>query len=71
MIEGNFIETPQAHIKMGKLCWDSNEEPALSVKRGKRDEYEKFNETGAFDTDRADNDIRYGRGISVRRFGGG
>lgn len=40
MIEGNFIETPQAHIKMGKLCLDSNEEPALSVKRGKRDEYE-------------------------------
>lgn len=40
MIEGNFIETPQAHIKIGKLCWDSNEEPALSVKRGKRNEYE-------------------------------
>lgn len=40
MIEGNYIETPQAHIKMGKLCWDSNEKPALSVKRGKRDEYE-------------------------------
>lgn len=40
MIEEYFIETPQAHIKMGKLCWDRNEEPALSVKRGKRDEYE-------------------------------
>lgn len=40
MIEGDFIETPQAHIKMGRLCWNNNEEPALSVKRGKRNEYE-------------------------------
>lgn len=40
MKAGEYIKTPIASITLGQLCWDSNEEPALSVKRGKRDEYE-------------------------------
>ncbi len=40
MIEGEYLTTPQAHIKIGKLCWDENFTPAVSVKRGKKNEYE-------------------------------
>ena len=40
MIEGEFLTTPQAHIKLGQLCRDERGKPAISVKRGKKDEYE-------------------------------
>lgn len=40
MKKKDYIETPQKHIKIGKLCWDNNAKPALTVKRGKRNEYE-------------------------------
>lgn len=40
MTEGEFLTTPQAHIKLGKLCRDERGKPAISVKRGKKNEYE-------------------------------
>lgn len=40
MIEGEFLTTPQTHIKLGQLCRDERGKPAISVKRGKRNEYE-------------------------------
>ncbi|MBR7085028.1 MAG: hypothetical protein IKI37_07620 [Oscillospiraceae bacterium] len=40
MSEGEFITTPQLHIKLGQLCRNDKGEPVLSVKRGKKDEYE-------------------------------
>ena len=41
-ISGGRLSDPghQRDRPVGKLFWDCNEEPALSVKRGKRDEYE-------------------------------
>ena len=35
-----FIKTPMSHITLGRLCWDEKGQPALSVKRGKKNEYE-------------------------------
>lgn len=40
MTEGEFFKTPQTHIKLGKLCRDERGNPAISVKRGKKNEYE-------------------------------
>ncbi len=40
MTEGDFITTPQSHIKLGQLCRDERGKPAISIKRGKKDEYE-------------------------------
>lgn len=40
MIEGDYIKTPNFHITMGKLCVDNQGNPAISVKRGKKNEYE-------------------------------
>jgi len=40
MNEGEFITTPQLHIKLGQLCRNDCGELALAVKRGKKDEYE-------------------------------
>ena len=40
MKEGEFVTTPQAHIKLGQLCRDKLGNPALSIKRGKKNEYE-------------------------------
>lgn len=40
MTEGEFFTTPQTHIKLGKLCRDERGNPAISVKRGKKNEYE-------------------------------
>ena len=35
-----FIKTPTSKITLGRLCWDDMGQPALSVKRGKKNEYE-------------------------------
>ena len=40
MIEGDYIKTQKFHITMGKLCVDNQGNPAISVKRGKKNEYE-------------------------------
>lgn len=40
MIEGDFIITPQEQIKIGRLCRDDNNVPAVAIKRAKRNEYE-------------------------------
>ena len=40
MTEGEFFTTPQTHIKLGKLCRDELGNPAITVKRGKKNEYE-------------------------------
>lgn len=41
MQEGYFLCTPKKHIKLGEICRDDSGSPALLVKRGKKDEYEK------------------------------
>lgn len=40
MKAGEYIKTPISNITLGQLCWDNNAKPALSVKRGKKNEYE-------------------------------
>lgn len=40
MTEGDYIKTPNSHITMGMLCRDCQGNPAISIKRGKKNEYE-------------------------------
>ena len=41
MKEGDYLCTPQSAIKFGQLCRDDNGKPAVSIKRSKKNEYEK------------------------------
>lgn len=41
MHEGEYLKTPKTKITLGQICRDEFGNPALSVKRGKKDEYEK------------------------------
>lgn len=41
MYEGDYLTTPENKIKVGQICRDELGNPALSIKRGKRNEYEK------------------------------
>ena len=50
MNEGEFITTPQLHIKLGQLCRNERGEPAISIKRGKKDEYENVPVSYLLDT---------------------
>lgn len=40
MYEGDYLCTPKSRITMGQFCIDDTGQPAVAVKRGKKDEFE-------------------------------
>lgn len=41
MHEGEYLMTPKANIKLGQICRDEFGNPVLSVKRGKKGQFEE------------------------------
>lgn len=40
MYEGDYLRTPKSRITMGRFCIDDTGQPAVAVKRGRKDEFE-------------------------------
>lgn len=40
MYEGDYLRTPKSQITMGQYCIDDTGQPAVTVKRGRKDEFE-------------------------------